>query len=210
MSDKPHLSISAPKRRSNWKGGRLMTATGYWQVWSPGHPRARKGYVYEHILIAEKAVGRFLPVTVDIHHFNEVRSDNTNSNLVVCPNHAYHRLLHARKRIVDRGGDPNREKICQGCKDLKPRSEFTRNRSRYDGLETQCQPCMSERKIRAYRSQDPVVLRARLREARQHKFAAMHVRRPGDVLCPCGRYLRPGPGIQNHGRRCPAYQGARS
>jgi hypothetical protein len=54
--------------------------------------------ILEHVHIAEKALGKHLPKGAVVHHVNEVRSDNTPTNLVVCPNNAYHYLLHRRMR----------------------------------------------------------------------------------------------------------------
>ena len=59
---------------ASWKDGRGM-ANGYVVVLSHGHPRAttRNLYINEHILIAEKAFGQFLPQRAVVHHWNKDR-----------------------------------------------------------------------------------------------------------------------------------------
>lgn len=98
-----------------WKGGKRMDKRGYVLVLSPAHPRAVKGYVPEHILIAEQALGKFLPVGAVVHHVDENTSHNTNDNLVICPGQGYHSLLHQRLRALRACGNPNWRK-CQICK----------------------------------------------------------------------------------------------
>jgi hypothetical protein len=91
-----------------WKGGRKQDKNGYFLLLLPEHHRADPhGYVYEHIVIVERLTGIVTAPPMEIHHVNEIKSDNSPSNLVLCPDRAYHQLLHARARIVRAGGDPN-------------------------------------------------------------------------------------------------------
>lgn len=75
--------------------------------------RGRK--VREHVLVAERALGRALPQGAVVHHVDENKSNNTPSNLVVCEDRAYHNLLHARIRALRETGHAN-HRPCRYCK----------------------------------------------------------------------------------------------
>jgi hypothetical protein len=84
--------------KAHWKGGK-SNSNGYNIIYNPEHPKAdAKGYVYEHILVCEKVLGKFLPPKAVVHHVDGNTKNNEPDNLVVCQNQSYHLLLHRRER----------------------------------------------------------------------------------------------------------------
>lgn len=100
-----------------------------------------------HRILAAKALGKPLPKGAEVHHIDENKRNNAPSNLVICPNRAYHMLLHARQRVIDKGGDPNEEKICSSCGQAKALSAFYKDRASYDEKQGTCGDCQ-RRKLR--------------------------------------------------------------
>ena len=45
----------------NWKGGKIKTRFGYIRFYKPDHPHSDcQGYIFEHIIILEQYLGRYL------------------------------------------------------------------------------------------------------------------------------------------------------
>lgn len=75
----------------------------------PDHPRkSRHGLVYEHVLVAEKSLGRFLTPKERVHHINCVKDDNRPENLFVCATDSEHFKIHGSlnrcvEELISRG-----------------------------------------------------------------------------------------------------------
>jgi len=77
-------------------------------VYAPDSWRSNPlGYVYEHFVVVERAMGKRLRKGAEVHHVNGDRADNRNKNLVVCHDRPYHRLLHRRARLLAATGTAN-------------------------------------------------------------------------------------------------------
>lgn len=96
---------------------------------------------YEHVLVAERALGKRLPRGAVVHHVDENPNNNDPSNLVLLQSQSEHMLLHAKKRILDAGGDWRLDKVCGTCNTLKRKSEFPRCKTRWDGFFARCKDC---------------------------------------------------------------------
>ncbi len=105
--------------------------------------------VGKHIAIAEAILGKRLPKGAQVHHVNGDKHDNCHSNLVVCPDYAYHALLHVRQEVIAAGGNPNTQRVCYSCNTVKDLSDFNVVRRNTTGRAFDCRRC-SRIKAKAY------------------------------------------------------------
>jgi len=86
----------------HWKGGKVKGGeNGNYNLVLVGY-NGRSIYKCEHILIAERILGKTLPRAAIVHHVNGNPRDNRNCNLVICEDQKYHMLLHKREKLLQR------------------------------------------------------------------------------------------------------------
>ncbi len=92
------LKIAHSREKSYmWKGGRVVDSSGYILIKNTEHPYADKnGYVFEHRLIIEKKLGRYLLPAEVIHHINGIKDDNREENLELFKNNSEHISYHQK------------------------------------------------------------------------------------------------------------------
>jgi hypothetical protein len=133
---------------SKWKWA-LIDGDRYY--FSNGYLRNTRTGKMEHVEIVEQALGRKLTSQECVHHMDFTRSNNSKTNLVLCPNQKYHLMLHARSRILQLGGDPDSQAYCNLCKGVKEKDGFCNSKSSWNGKNDRCRACVSKyKKMRGY------------------------------------------------------------
>ena len=98
----------------------MAEINGYYALYLPLHHRATtNGMVYEHILVAEKKIGRYLKPDEVVHHIDGDRGNNTEENLLVFRTKSDHSAFHRGKDyVLDNEGIayvPNKSNYCVDC-----------------------------------------------------------------------------------------------
>ena len=77
------------------KRDRRISREGYVLIRVPEHPKAFRGWYYEHRLMIEKQLNRLIDDWETIHHINHDKEDNRLINLFLCS-----RLEHNKAHVA--------------------------------------------------------------------------------------------------------------
>lgn len=89
------------KKNYRWKGGKTITKEGYIEILKPNHPFANcRGYIFEHRLVMEKEIGRYLKPEEVVHHIDGNPANNAEKNLKLfaCTNE--HTAFHNNQKLT--------------------------------------------------------------------------------------------------------------
>lgn len=111
--------IPLKQRKTLSAGDKSVHTLGY--VWVAGEG------AFEHVMKAEAALGKPLPRNVVVHHVDEDKTNNTNSNLLICTR-KYHNMIHMRMRALDESGKAGNMK-CPICKQWDDPRNMQKNTS---------------------------------------------------------------------------------
>ena len=103
----------------NFAGGKYIDDKGYVRILLPDHPRNIRGYVYEHRLLMEQYMNRYLEPWETVHHINEIKTDNRIENFFLCT-HKEHSAVHMEGR---KATSAQKEKLRTSIKDSKPHTK---------------------------------------------------------------------------------------
>ena len=129
----PYISGHNPKGQKKgplspkWKGERIVAGPGYAMVAASTDADTGRARVYEHRVLAERALRKPLPPRAEVHHVDGDGLNNGKGNIVVCENRAYHMLLHQRQRALEATGYASWRK-CPYCKRWGDPSTMNRQR----------------------------------------------------------------------------------
>lgn len=140
-----HIEFCGKHYQRMWANGTLETKRrekGTGNINHLGYVRLTKNGVFkfEHVWIAEKALGKELPDSAEVHHVNGDPANNDPKNLVICPDHAYHFFIERRGKAYDSCGHADWLK-CRYCKQYDdPKNMYVRK----NGLSGYHRKCSNE------------------------------------------------------------------
>lgn len=93
-----YAKVCIQHRKHRSRKGKAYTPIGYIRVYKPEHPyTGSNGYLFQHRLVMEETLGRYLLPNEKVHHINHIKDDNRPENLMLT-NLVEHGRLHSTGR----------------------------------------------------------------------------------------------------------------
>ena len=87
------------KNNFNWRGGISKDRWGYIRIFIPKHPYSVYKYIFEHRLIIETYIKRYLLPKEIVHHINNIKDDNRPENLMAFTSQSVHKRFEKKLPI---------------------------------------------------------------------------------------------------------------
>jgi RNA recognition motif-containing protein len=124
--------VNKGKNNPNWRGG-LFCRNGYVRIYSPDHPNTdATNNVYEHRLVMEEHLGRYLTIEEIVHHSDGNKSNNVIENLILFSSNSEHTAYHNRLRAQN--GEQPEPSTPEISLDLPPRIWYATYTLNKDGV----------------------------------------------------------------------------
>jgi hypothetical protein len=107
-----HPGADPGDKNPAWNGGRIVHR-GRVRAYRPDHPAAHNNHVWEHRLVMEAAIGRYLTRSEVVHHVNGDGTDNRIENLRLYSNNRDH-LADTLKGQCPKWTEEGRRLILEG------------------------------------------------------------------------------------------------
>jgi hypothetical protein len=103
--------------KSSPVGSTYINAIGYREIRVGNHHHlGHKGWALEHRVVAEQMLGRRLLPEEQVHHINEIKTDNRPDNLKIVTGIAEHKAYHRKRADLRLPGEDNPTIECAcGC-----------------------------------------------------------------------------------------------
>ena len=124
------------KHNSSYNGGKSVVR-GYNVIMRPG---THAGYDYEHVLIAERVLGRALKPNEEVHHHGPKKDQC----LVICQDHAYHMMIERRTKAYNSCGHADWY-MCWICKQWDDPSNLLHSKHTHHHRECWNRYCYNKR-----------------------------------------------------------------
>lgn len=134
--------------------GRHRDCAGYIRCCVKNHPfKNSKGQVFEHRLIIEQKINRYLARNEIVHHKNGIRDDNREENLELTNKKEHWDSVHHNRYYLTyndilksaiiraKKSDTNGNFKCRTCFQWKNKNNFKIRKGRPYGIDTQCKKC---------------------------------------------------------------------